>query len=77
MNPNPLSDREKALENQWIRERDFVGIGIVETAGLTERRKQLAKQRSAKKDTAKETAKDSGSGAGSRKGQEQTGQEKK
>jgi hypothetical protein len=24
MNPNPLSDREKALENQWIREKECV-----------------------------------------------------
>ena len=22
MNPNPLSDREKALENQWIKEKE-------------------------------------------------------
>ncbi len=24
MNPNPLSDREKALENQYIREKEYV-----------------------------------------------------
>jgi hypothetical protein len=24
MNPNPLSDREKALENQWIKEKESV-----------------------------------------------------
>ncbi|KAK4112608.1 hypothetical protein N656DRAFT_779492 [Canariomyces notabilis] len=22
MNPNPLSDREKAMENQWIKEKE-------------------------------------------------------
>jgi len=24
MNPNPLADREKALENQWIRDKEQV-----------------------------------------------------
>ena len=23
MNPNPLSDRGKALENQWVREKEY------------------------------------------------------
>ncbi|KAK4034265.1 hypothetical protein C8A01DRAFT_39273 [Parachaetomium inaequale] len=40
MNPNPLSDREKALEDQWVREKE----------------KQMAKDRAAKKQqTAKDT----------------------
>ncbi|KAH6637147.1 hypothetical protein F5144DRAFT_569770 [Chaetomium tenue] len=33
MNPNPLSDREKALEDQWIRDKE----------------KQMAKDRAAKR----------------------------
>ncbi len=24
MEPNPLADRERALENQWIREKEYV-----------------------------------------------------
>ncbi|KAK4233682.1 hypothetical protein C8A03DRAFT_38596 [Achaetomium macrosporum] len=39
MNPNPLSDREKALEDQWIREKE----------------KQMAKEKAAKKETSKDT----------------------
>lgn len=37
MNPNPLAEREKALENQYIREKEY-GIGDVDrffSAGLT------------------------------------------
>ncbi|KAK4204535.1 hypothetical protein QBC40DRAFT_272519 [Triangularia verruculosa] len=37
MNPNPLSDREKALENQYIREKEI----------------QMAKERAAKNQAAK------------------------
>ncbi|KAK4173535.1 hypothetical protein QBC36DRAFT_293319 [Triangularia setosa] len=37
MNPNPLSDRQKALENQYIREKEI----------------QMAKERAAKNQAAK------------------------
>ncbi|KAK3306184.1 uncharacterized protein B0T15DRAFT_494296 [Chaetomium strumarium] len=39
MDPNPLSDREKALEDKWIREKE----------------KQMAKERAAKKESSKDT----------------------
>lgn len=37
MNPNPLADREKALENQYIREKEygFDDVGRFFSAGLT------------------------------------------
>jgi hypothetical protein len=28
MNPNPLADREKALENQYIREKESVLVDL-------------------------------------------------
>ncbi|KAH6845681.1 hypothetical protein B0I37DRAFT_447529 [Chaetomium sp. MPI-CAGE-AT-0009] len=45
MNPNPLSDREKALEDQWIREKE----------------KQMAKDKAAKKQEAAKHTADTGS----------------
>ncbi|KAK3312961.1 hypothetical protein B0H66DRAFT_608021 [Apodospora peruviana] len=43
---NPLADREKALENQWIREKE----------------KQMAKDRSARKTQAKSGSAQGGQG---------------
>lgn len=78
MNPNPLSDREKALEDQWIREKECASHTPITSQHLQSRipnltscRKQLAKDRAAKKQQA---AKDAGSGS---KGQQQEGQEQK
>ncbi|KAK4145179.1 uncharacterized protein C8A04DRAFT_10903 [Dichotomopilus funicola] len=60
MNPNPLSDREKALEDQWIKQKECVSRGL-----LTQRRKQMAKDAAAKKqEAAKQTT----------QGQDQAGQ---
>jgi hypothetical protein len=61
MNPNPLSDREKALENEYIRAKEWVPSmsSFLKNQGLTHKvpRKQMAKDRAAKKlQSAKETA---------------------
>ncbi len=75
MNPNPLSDREKALEGQWIKEKEWVlERSLSVHLKLTSRRMQLAKDRAAKK---QQSAKDAGLGSGSKEQPSQTGQEKK
>jgi hypothetical protein len=63
MNPNPLSDRGKALEDQWVREKEYAPSAplLRHVSGANRRRKQMAKDRAAKKQqSAKETT-DSGS----------------
>lgn len=56
MNPNPLSDREKALENQWIREKEYVQCVFQDRKVLTWSRKQMAKDRAAKAQSAKDSS---------------------
>jgi hypothetical protein len=51
MNPNPFSDRGKALEDQWVREKEcapFVSL-LRQISVVNRRRKQMAKDRAAKK----------------------------
>jgi hypothetical protein len=51
MNPNPFSDRGKALEDQWVREKEcapFVSL-LRQISVVNRRRKQMAKDGAAKK----------------------------
>jgi len=37
MDPNnPLADREKALENQWIREKEYVACSVKMASSLVQ-----------------------------------------